>query len=92
LLASYVTVASAPHHASRRRAGKAVDHQGTPVGVDKSLRAPRIASARPSTWSHQAHVLLATEDRDHTTFERFAADLLAHDGDRVKVLDGWPPT
>ena len=59
------------------------------VGVDETAaaRGQDYVSLVVDLDAPKPRVLFATEGRDHTTVERFAADLVAHDGDPTRVRD-----
>lgn len=76
------------HHVAQARAR--LDMGGvTRVGVDETSarRGQDYVSLFVDLDAPKPRVLFATEGRDHTTVERFAADLQAHGGDPARVRD-----
>jgi transposase len=61
----------------------------TRVGVDETSakRGQDYVSLFVDLDASKPRVIFATEGRDHTTVERFAADLVAHGGDPAQVRD-----
>lgn len=76
------------HHVAQARA-KLDMGEVTRVGVDETSarRGQDYVSLFVDLDAPKPRVLFATEGRDHTTVERFAADLVAHDGDPERVRD-----
>lgn len=77
------------HHYVEQARGKLSMAEVTRVGVDETSarRGQDYVSLFVDLDAPKPRVLFATEGRDHTTVERFAADLVAHDGDPVKIRD-----
>jgi transposase len=77
------------HHYVEQARVKLSMAEVTRVGVDETSarRGQDYVSLFVDLDAPKPRVLFATEGRDHTTVERFAADLVAHDGDPVKVRD-----
>lgn len=76
------------HHVAQARANLDMG-EVTRVGVDETSarRGQDYVSLFVDLDAPKPRVLFATEGRDHTTVERFAADLVAHDGDPERVRD-----
>ncbi len=76
------------HHVEQARA-KLDLAEVTRVGVDETSakRGQDYVSLFVDLDAPNPRVLFATEGRDHSTVARFAADLVAHGGDPVKVRD-----
>ena len=76
------------HHVAQARA-KLDMGEVTRVGVDETSarRGQDYVSLFVDLDAPKPRVLFATEGRDHTTVARFAADLVAHDGDPERVRD-----
>jgi transposase len=76
------------HHVEQARV-KLSMAEVTRVGIDETSarRGQDYVSLFVDLDAPKPRVLFATEGRDHTTVERFAADLVAHDGDPVKIRD-----
>jgi transposase len=76
------------HHVEQARV-KLSMAEVTGVGIDEpsARRGQDDVSLFVDLDAPKPRVLFATEGRDHTTVERFAADLVAHDGDPVKIRD-----
>jgi transposase len=76
------------HHVAQARA-KLDMGEVTRVGVDETSarRGQDYVSLFVDLDAPKPRVLVATEGRDHTTVARFAADLVAHDGDPAGVRD-----
>jgi transposase len=77
------------HHYVEQARVKLSMAEVTRVGVDETSarRGQDYVSLVVDLDASKPRVLFATEGRDHTTIERFAADLVAHDGDPVKIRD-----
>jgi transposase len=77
------------HHYVEQARVKLSMAEVTRVGVDETSarRGQDYVSLFVDLDAPKPRVLFATEGRDHATVERFAADLVAHDGDPVKVRD-----
>jgi transposase len=76
------------HHVAQARA-KLDMGEVTRVGIDETSarRGQDYVSLFVDLDAPKPRVLFATEGRDRTTVERFAADLVAHDGDPAGVRD-----
>jgi transposase len=76
------------HHVDQARA-KVSMAEVTRVGVDETSakRGQDYVSLFVDLDAPKPRVVFATEGRDHTTVERFAADLAAHGGDPMRVRD-----
>jgi transposase len=76
------------HHVEQARA-KVSMVEVTRVGVDETSarRGHDYVSLFVDLDAPKPRVLFATQGRDHTIVERFAADLVAHDGDPLGVRD-----
>jgi transposase len=76
------------HHVAQARA-KLDMGEVTRVGIDETSarRGQDYVSLFVDLDAPKPRVLFATEGRDHTTVARFAADLVAHDGDPAGVRD-----
>jgi transposase len=76
------------HHVDQARAAVSMA-EVTRIGVDETAakRGQDYVSLFVDLDAPKPRVLFATEGRDHTTVERFAADLQAHGGDPMQVRD-----
>src|SRR5215217_5202559 len=76
------------HHVEQARV-KLSMAEITRVGIDETSarRGQDYVSLFVDLDAPKPRVLFATEGRDRTTVERFAADLVAHDGDPAGVRD-----
>jgi transposase len=76
------------HHVAQARATVSMAEVRR-VGVDETSarRGQDYVSLFVDLDALKPRVLLATEGRDHSTVERFAADLAAHGGDPTQVRD-----
>jgi len=77
------------HHYVEQARAKLSMTEVTRVGIDETSarRGQDYVSLVVDLDAPKPRVLFATEGRDHTTVERFAADLVAHDGDPTQVRD-----
>ena len=77
------------HHYVEQARAKLSMAEVTRVGVDETSarRGQDYVSLVVDLDAPKPRVLFGTEGRDHTTVERFAADLVAHDGDPTRVRD-----
>ena len=74
------------HYVALARAARS-DHDVRQVGIDETSAKRGQDYISLFVDLDRSRVLYATEDRDHTTVERFAADLTAHGGDPGKITD-----